>query len=147
VTDPAVADVLADLLGWEQRNIVPLLLESGVFVSRGAVEDILVLRRIARWNQEHGQRLTQAILELGGVPEPRRRDASTADLHFQDVAFVLPRVESQLNRLMERYAQAAAHVSRNPRAAVLVREILDRHRKALEEVRELRRPMDASSPP
>ncbi len=128
------ADVLAELLVQEQRLPARRLLEATLFVPRRAMSQSEIVQRIARDSAEHAVWLADAMTDLGGVSIPYADDATTADMHFQDITFVLPRLRVALEDLVSVYNRAAAFVGDEPHAAETVARILTRHRTHLSEL-------------
>ena len=85
MTEPIIIDVLNELLAAERSAPSYRLIESIVFVSRAASEDIFVVRRMAEQSQQHAGWLTEVILQLGGSPGLRIADMTSAGLHFLQV--------------------------------------------------------------
>lgn len=133
---PVIA-VLNELLAAEQQNIAPRLFESTLFVSRLDVEAYDMACAMAQACREHCAALTELILDLGGQPAPRPADTSTADLHFLELHYVLPRLIADQQALERKYAFAAPRVAAEPRAAVLIGRILERHRRDLAQIQSL----------
>ncbi len=131
MTNPAVGEILNELLALEQRSIVSRLVESNVFVARTAVEELFALRRLAQWNREHCQKLSQLILDLGGLPGPRGYESSSADLHYLGLRHVLPRIEADLQQIIRRYQLATMRMSGDTPAFKLIQEILQHHEESL----------------
>lgn len=125
--NPPIIDILNELLAAEQRNVVTSLMESTLFVSHLSVSAHEVLRRMARSNHEHSQRLVEAILGQGGVPGVRLVTLKPADLHFQELSSVLPRVLADRRTLIGKYEVAQQRV-KEPNTATILAQILDRHR-------------------
>ena len=91
MTEPTVVEILRELLVEEQRNLAARLLESTVFVSALAADDLGVIQEIARAGKQHAAWLTGLILDLDGAPVLREADVTSANLHYQAVHHVLPR--------------------------------------------------------
>jgi hypothetical protein len=136
MNEAAVA-VLNDLLGAEYAAIAPRLFEAGPFISRLSVKDVETAERISRASPAHCEALTGLILELGGVPGPRRVDVTVADLHYQELHFVLGRLVADHERLVERYRRALGRLAGTPRASALVGRLLAQHEAELSGLREL----------
>lgn len=137
MNDASLITVLNELLAAEQRNLAPRLFESTLFVSRLDVEAYDVVRTMAQACREHCAALTELILDLGGQPAPRTGDVTTADLHFLELHYVLPRLIADQRFLERKYAVAAPGVAAEPDAAALVSRVLDRHRRDLERIQSL----------
>ncbi len=123
--------ILNELLASEQRNLVPRLLESTVFISRLSVEALDLVQQMARAGEEHASRLADAIRELGGVVGPRRTGAASDDLHYQELRHLLPRIIADREALVHKYTLAAPRVGAHPRVAETVQHILRRHQEEL----------------
>jgi hypothetical protein len=137
MTDPVVVEVLRELLVKEQRCLAFRLLESTVFVSDAAVNDLSAVKEIARESNENSASLTKLILELRGAPVLRTGDMATADLHYQAVEYVLPRLVEDREALVHSYRDAVEKVSQEHRAGDLLTRILSRHQEELHCVKQL----------
>jgi hypothetical protein len=124
-------DILNELLALERTNFGRRLLESTVFVSSLSVDDQLLVERIARAGDENAAKLTELVLRMGGVPGPRVTDPSVADLHYQELAHVLPRLISDREVLVRKCSLAAQKLVGEPTALAAVQRILARHREEL----------------
>jgi len=134
---PSVLSVLNELLTRESQSLAPRLFESTVFVSRLSVADHLAAQRIAEANARHGSALAGLITDLGGVPGPRTGNVLTADLHFQELHYVLPRLIANHEALIASYRLAAQRVTGEPTAVKLLAEILSQHEHELADLRGL----------
>ncbi len=119
--------VLNELLAAEHGNLAPRLFESTVFVSPLTVEAHEVVRGMVEAAREHCAALTSLIRELGGEPWPRGLDAATADLHYQRLNHLLPRLIAAHQTLLRTYKIAAGSVGEKRRAVELIERIIDRH--------------------
>ncbi len=137
MAQPTVVDILRELLVVEQRSLPARLIESTVFVSELAVDDLNAITAMARAGQEHGAQLAELILSLGGVPGLRGTDMSSADLHYQAVEYVLPRLAQDRESLVRLYGQAVERVTDEPGAAELLRGILSCHQEELRRIQQL----------
>ncbi len=127
MTEPMIIDVLNELLAAERSAPALRLIESTVFVSRAAAEDIIVVRRMVEQSQQHAGRLTEVILQLGGSPGLRVGDVMTAGLHFLELRSAMPYLLTELEGLVRKYHAASARVSSESQAVDVVGEILARH--------------------
>lgn len=132
-----VIAVLNELLGLEQRRVLMRLQESTTFVSAMDMELELHVRRMAGESRENCARLVTTILALGGAPALRMGDVRSADLHFQELHHVLPRLLADQNDLVAYYRKSAARVSVEGKAAGVVGDILARHQQDLEKLKAL----------
>ncbi|MGB2984245.1 MAG: hypothetical protein WBE26_00030 [Phycisphaerae bacterium] len=131
-----IVDILNELLALEQGSLASHLPEMTVFVSRLSVEGLNTVQRMARASEEHGALLAGAILQLNGVPGPRIADAQWADLHYQELHHVLPRLVVDREALIRKYTLAAAQADSEPRAAELISRILEHHQEELASLRQ-----------
>jgi hypothetical protein len=134
--ESSVTDILNSLLIEEERSLIARLGESTLFVSGSFAARIAVLREIARTQREHCAALTGLILELGDAPWPRQQDVRTADLHFQDIPHVWPRLLEDIQHLIDVHRVASGSVQGEPRAFALIAEHLQRHERNLEIARQ-----------
>jgi len=132
-----VVAILNELLTLEQRSIAPRLLEATVSVSSPSVPALVLVQRMATAFREHGAALAKLILELGGMPAPRRHLITTADLHFQDLRHALPRLIADQEAIVRSYTLATQRLSGDPRALAVVTRILQQHQQDLQSLSEL----------
>lgn len=128
--------ILNELLSLEQRSLAPRLLESTVSVSSQSVPALILVQRMATATRDHGAALAKLILDLGGTPAPRHDLITSADLHFQDLRHVLPRLVADLEATVRSYSFAAQSLSDEPRALAVVTRILQRHQQDLQALKE-----------
>lgn len=133
---PSPVAILNELLALEERGLPVRVLESTVFVSQVSVEDSTMVRRMVDAQREHCAWLSEAITEGGGVPGPRAADASSGDLHFQDIRCLMPRLAADREAIVAKYALAADRLSTLPEVAGLISRIQDRHRGELATLKE-----------
>lgn len=132
-----IVAILNELLMTEQGSLAVRLTESTVFVSHSSVEDSRIVQQMVRAGEEHGAWLTHAILQLGGVPGPRNPDTMSADLHFQELRRLLPRLLADREALVRKYALAAQRFGRERQAGEVVGRILERHQEELTSLQRL----------
>ncbi len=108
-------------------SLIARLAESTLFVSSVTAEELFLVRGLATQNRRHGEALSNLIVEMGDIPWPPTRDVRSADLHFQELRFLLPRLIADLKRLVAAYRHAAPQLAAKPRAASLVNRIVQRH--------------------
>jgi len=132
-----VVAILNELLTLEQRSLALRLLESTVSVSSPSVPALVLVQRMAAATRDHGAALAKLILDLGGTPAPRRYLIATADLHFQDLQFVVPRLVANRGAIVRSYTFAAQSLSDEPRALALATRILQQHQQHLQALSEL----------
>ncbi len=133
-----IVEILNELLAREQHNLVTRLLESTVFISHLSVDILNNVRNMARASEQHGSWLADAILGLGGVPGPRLADAQSADLHYQELCQLLPRLAADRKALAHKYTLAAQRIGADPGTAELVARIHERHREELTSLQHLK---------
>ena len=132
-----VIAILNVLLSLEQCSLARRLLEATVSVSSSFVKALNLVQRMSHASREHGAALVKLILDLGGVPAPRRYPIATADLHFQNLQFVMPRLVVDLKAIVRGYTLAAQRLSDEPRALALVTRNLQQHQQDLRSLNEL----------
>jgi hypothetical protein len=135
----AIVDILNELLAFEQRSLAVRLLESTVFVSQLCLDDLKIVRQMAQAGERHAARLVEAILARGGAAGPRMADAQSADLHFQELRRLRPRLIAEHQTLIRKYELATARVGAEAEMADLVSRILERHREELASLHQLGR--------
>lgn len=135
--ESTIVDILNELLLQEQGGVAPRVAESTAFVSDKAIPERLFLDRLVSSIQRHCRDLVDAIVEMNGEPALRHYDANTADLHFQDLRFALPRIASDLKELAHKYSLAGTRVASNRMASALVARNLAGHQAHLSELQRL----------
>ena len=138
MSDANTADILKALLREEQKSLAPRLNEATLFISPEAVEEQFLVQRMAAACRENCEKLNDAIFDLQDVPWPPTVDVSTADLHYQEMHHVLPRLVADQESLVRAYESAGGRIRGNPRASALVTSILEQHRADLEALHALR---------
>ena len=126
-----IVGILNELLLVERRNLARRLLEAEVFTPSAASGEARVLERLARSSWAHGAWLEGAISALGGVPGPRLPDASSADLHYQELTRVLPRLIDDHEALIRKYELAAERIPKGSEAEPVVQRVLSSHREGI----------------
>lgn len=137
MSDESVAAALNALLAAEQRAIAPRLFESTVFVSNASVTVAQLARRLASVSRSNQQALADQVISLGGVPALRRGDARSADLHYQELRAIVPRLVADYGRLVEQYRTAGPRVASDPASSALVARllaVLDQELQALKDL-------------
>lgn len=124
-----VVAILNELLSLEQSSLARRLLEATVSVSSTSVPALRLVQRMSTAAREHGAALAKLILDFGGIPAPRRDFITSADLHFQDLQHVLPRLVADQEAIVRNYTLAAQHLSDEPRALAVVTRILQQHQQ------------------
>ena len=133
-----VIDILNELLAREQGQLAVRLAESTLFVSPQSVDEHLVVQRMTTDSLDHCKCLVAAITEFGGSPAHRPGHVDSADLHFQELHHVIPRLLVDHESLIQSYRRAAQRLAVEPRAAEVVGKILARHQADLDALRQLR---------
>lgn len=122
-----VADALRRLLAAEETGLIGRLLESTVFVGLAEAEDLDQVRRMARENVEHQRWLTEALFHVRSAPGPRKVDVTSADLHYQDLEYALPRIIAREQELAERFRAGLNGLADAPAERELFSRIAQRH--------------------
>ena len=129
--DRKTIDIVQELLAAEQASIALRLAESTLFVAPPSAAEASALGRIAGEINEHSAWLVDVLARAGRSPGPRISNLSTADLHFQEISFALPRLTADLTRLAQLCERAATGVATDQAVAPVVARMTDRHRKHL----------------
>jgi len=129
-----VIDTLNDLLSYESTSLLPRLAESTIFVSWASAGDAECVSTIIVEEIEHQAWLVEAISDLGGDPASPSPDIRSAEVHFLDLGYILPRVLADRKRLLSAYESAAARIGANAHAADIIAKITQRHRRHLETI-------------
>ena len=124
MSEESVAAALNTLLAAEQQLLANRLFESTVFVSNASVTAAQLTARLAAQSRLNQEALAQRIIALGAMPALRRGDTRSADLHYQELRAVLPRLVADYERLVERYRAVGAPVSEDPESSRLVARVL-----------------------
>lgn len=140
-------DIVQELLAAEQASIALRLAESTLFVAPPSAPDSAALGRIADEINEHSAWLADLLTAADRSPGPRISDLSTADLHFQEISFALPRLTADLTRLAQLCERAATGVATDQTVAPVVARMTDRHRKHLETLQALSGPVAGDTAP
>ena len=135
--DTSIIQIIRELLGLEEFSLIRRILDAGIFVAPASLPAYLVVQQMGRDGEEHRGWLVEQLVQLDATPGPSTPDTRCADLHFQDLAQVLPRVVPDLQRTVRLYERAEARVNGDPGTVDLVSRILIRHRTNLEKLREV----------
>lgn len=119
------------LLAVEQESLIPHLGESYPFVSWASADEALDLEGAVREQLEHIEWLTEAVLDAGGAPAPRRPSMSLASVHYCDVQSLVPRILEDKRRIIRTYEAAMPAIAALPAAAAVAGRCLERHRRHL----------------
>lgn len=129
--------VLNELLVRERDALSLRLFESTVFISRLSIDSSRVARSIVARAEDHTSKLVQLILDLDGSPRPPKNSISSADLHYQELNFVLPRLAEDQKRLLAAYRRGAELVGEHQGASALVAEIAADHERSIADIERL----------
>ncbi len=132
-----VIETLNELLGYESNSLLPRLADSTIFVSWATADEAEHISNIIDEDIEHQAWLVEAIRDLGGEPASASPDVRSAELHFLDLGYVLPRVLADRERLLRAYESAAARIGSNAHAAAVIAKITQRHRRHIETIANL----------
>jgi hypothetical protein len=137
---PGELAALNELLQTESASLLARLAEAAPFVPPAAADVYAVVQRMVNQTGEHLAWLGQTIHELGGAVAPRRPAASTGELHYLEISYLLPRIVEDCRRLNQVYQEASGQVGANPAAAEVVGRILTRHAENLAALEQLAAP-------
>ena len=129
-----IVQTLNELLAHESQSMLPRLGESTVFVSWASADEQQIVGRMIEEARENGARLVDAIRELGGEPLPVLADIQSTALHFLDLSHVLPAILNDCKRLLNLYESAAGQLGSSPLAGSVITEIIERHRKHVDQL-------------
>lgn len=129
--------VLNELLVRERDALSLRLFESTVFISRLSIESSRVARAIVARAEDHTSKLVQLILDLDGSPRPTRNSITSADLHYQELNFVLPRLAADQKKLLAAYRRAGELVGEHQGASSAVAEIAIDHERSIADIERL----------
>lgn len=111
---------LEELLRAETGSLTAHLGDADLYLGWESGVDLQLFAQLLEDEHRHQVRLSEAILQLGGVPRAAPPDARLARLHYVDVGYVLPLLIEDKRRLIALYDQAAPHVAEEPMAAAVV---------------------------
>lgn len=143
--NPAVIAVLNALIRAERAGIGPRLVEAGVFVEDRSEKVYALVDLLAQAAAEHAADLSRLVLERGRTPPAHAVDLRLADVHFQEVGHLLPRIAAEEEELLRKYDRALGLLKDDPEAADVVTRLRDRHRALLAEARKLASPGTAAA--
>ena len=128
---PSPVAILNELLASEERGLPVRVLESTVFVSNLSAGDSALVQSMAVAQRENQESLCKAVMNCGGTPGPRSADATSGDMHFQDIRCLMPRLAADREAIIAKYAAAADRVSDLPDVGGLLAQIAASHREEL----------------
>jgi len=143
MADERVINEIDRLYAMEGSSLLARLAESAAYISPADLDDAEAIVKMHEEEREHVHWLADLLDELDATPGPRRVDTATADLHYNRLETVLPRVIAGKQRLIRYYEQASSVVASHPRAAEVVGTILTRHRNHLTRLEELLKSVSA----
>lgn len=132
-----IIEVLCELHTLQGRCLASRLVESTAFVSGSAVEEMILVRRLADDGRKHAAELASRIIEFDGVPPLPTGDVTSAELHFLDLRSVLPRLLADGEALAGAYAAAAQRLADEPEIAGMVTRMLGVQREHVNALRAL----------
>ncbi len=127
-----VIAVLNELLAAEQQALAPRLFESTPFVSSASVSLAQLADRMRAQSAQCQQALADCVTRLGGEPGLRCGNLESADLHFQELYRVLPRLMADHERLIAKYRLACERVAGDEASASIVSRFLSVHEQELQ---------------
>ncbi len=132
MSQQTVLAVLNELLAAEQRAIAPRLFESIVYVSSPSVVMAQLADQMLAQSTTCQRALAGRVSRLGGEPRLRCGSLESADLHFQELHRVLPRLMADHERLVAKYRAAGERVSDDTETAEMVSRFLLAHERELD---------------
>jgi len=140
MNDAVVIEVLNELLAAEQRAIAPRLFEADVFVSSASVAVAQLADQMAAQSAACQRTLAECVSRLGGEPRLRSGSLRSADLHFQELHHMLPRLIDDHGRLVAKYRAAGARLGDDPASAAMVARFLQAHEQVLDALTKMAAP-------
>lgn len=137
MSDLAIIQTVDQMHAIEGASLILRTSESSGFVDHDDVTAAAELSAFAAQQREHLRWLAQLLDELDATPGPRRVNAASADLHYNRIEAILPRLITDKKNLIAQYERAAARVASEPRAADLFAHIIARHRDHLTRLEKL----------
>lgn len=133
----AIIDIVDQMHAIEGASLILRVGESATFINHNDVTAAAELNAFAAQQREHLRWLAQLLDQLDATPGPRRVNTASADLHFNRIESVLPRLIDDKKHLIAQYERAAARVASEPRAADQFARIIARHRDHLTRLEKL----------
>ncbi len=148
--EPYTVEVLNRLFAAEGGNLLPRLMEIGVFVSAALAEELEQVQQMIAETAVHQGWLIEAIEDADGAVLPAGVDPGSSNLYYLALPAVLPRVIERLEEIVRLYREALKEPKRlTPKAFEVVSRIAHRHQQYLEQFRQIearRRECSAGSP-
>jgi bacterioferritin (cytochrome b1) len=128
-------DHLRELLSAERASLVSHLAHAGIELHGATAQATATVRELTARHQAHVTGLVELIQELGGTPPLPQARVSHAEYHHRLLGSIWPDLDRELTQLCDLYSAAARPHLLEPRAHVVVQEILADHQRYLAEVR------------
>lgn len=135
--DAPVLTILNDLLAATKNSPLAHLSESATFFSFADADLAEMFQTMIVEEKEHAAALADLLLDLGAGPRPAPPDVHTAELHYLELQFLLPRVLKSEEGLLAAYESARAGLTgaespQAPRALEVVSRLEARQRRHVE---------------
>lgn len=135
--DQSVVQIIDSLLAVEGTSLLERLTASANYVDVAEADDASRVMAMIDDEKQHARMLVGLLEELDAAPGPRRVDARWADLHYNRIETIFPRLIADKKRLVAEYERASAALASVPRAAQVAGVILARHREHLAKLERL----------
>jgi hypothetical protein len=135
--DPSIIHTVDRMHAIEGASLIIRMTESAAFVDHDGVAAAAELNAMADQQRQHLHWLAQLLDELDATPGPRRVNAASADLHYNRIESILPRLIDDKKNLIAEYDRASTRVASQPRATDLFGRINARHRDHLARLEKL----------
>ena len=121
----------------EGSSLLQRLAEAAAFVPISEVDRALAIEEMIEDERRHGQRLAELLDAFDATPGPRRVEASSAEMNYDELGTQIPRLIESKKRLIAAYEAGAALVAEEPEAANLIATITAKHREHLDRLKKL----------
>lgn len=135
--DPGVIDEIDRLYGLESAALILRLSESAAYIKPQDTRDAMTLDHMAADQREHLQWIADLLDTLDATPGPRRVNTLSADLHYNRIETLVPRLVDDERQLQSHCEQIARLVVGEPRAADLCSRIAARHRAHVDQLEQI----------
>ena len=126
-----IADRLNDLLEIETRGLAARLDAVYSFVGPQEADAAALFRKIQADHLNHQRLLTEAIVQVGGVPRPEARDMDSAGDHYVGARRLVQLILDEKRRCIAACERLAGEVPSDGGAGSTVARILKDHRNHL----------------
>ena len=138
-----LADLLNEELTRKSCSFAEYITISAPYVPPGAGDLLSLVERIARRDREHAAALEEAIVSLGGIPQPGIYDEGVADTNYLNIVYLCGLLLRQQRSRLEQFARRLNDCAGHPEVRELLLRIMDDDRS---DMRELEQVLERHSP-